>query len=163
MTITILDVAQEIFHDLFEPTDISVGSITFWLRANFGELNNRIGTSYELDGDAMEITPALNVESKAILKKLYHVHYLDKQIRDNLGASGTQSVIEVDEFGSKVRMTNKTETAKTYTALRKEIAEELKGLIISYKSNSVTPLQVSGDDMLSESGLESQDIRYNRS
>jgi hypothetical protein len=150
---TVIDIAQEIYHELFEPSDISIGSIIFWLRANIGELNTRIVGSYALDTELMNITPELSDEAKAIFKKMYQLHYTNKQIRDNLGASGIQSVIEVDEFGSKVKMTNKTETAKTYVVLRKEIVIELDRMINDFRSNEASPRQVCGDDTLSDNGV----------
>ena len=44
----IVDIADEIYRELGEPTTISIPAISFWIRSNVGELNNRINTTFKI-------------------------------------------------------------------------------------------------------------------
>ena len=44
----IVDIADEIFRELGNPSTISLPAISFWIRSNVGELNNRINTSFKI-------------------------------------------------------------------------------------------------------------------
>lgn len=44
----IVDIADEIYRELSEPSTISIPSISFWIRSNVGELNNRINTTFKI-------------------------------------------------------------------------------------------------------------------
>ena len=44
----IVDIADEIFRELGEPSTISIPAIAFWIRSNVGELNNRINTTFKI-------------------------------------------------------------------------------------------------------------------
>ena len=44
----IVDIADEIYRELSEPATISIPSISFWIRSNVGELNNRINTTFKI-------------------------------------------------------------------------------------------------------------------
>jgi|TARA_R110002020_G_scaffold125142_1_gene282245 hypothetical protein len=183
----IVDIADELFRELGEPSSISIPAISFWIRSNVGELNNRINTSfkiveygseaYEFSGSfispenepqafneasgalglsvgsnqgktADPVIVSIQPEEAAILKKMYVVHYYDKQIRSTVGAASTDPVVEVASDGSRVRKINKNELSKTYLALKKEEYSELTDLINSYKLRKSTPVQVAGDDTI---------------
>jgi hypothetical protein len=183
----IVDIADEIYRELGEPSSISIPAISFWIRSNVGELNNRINTSfkiveygseaYEFSGSfissenepqafneasgalglsvgsnqgktADPVIVSIQPEEAAILKKMYVVHYYDKQIRSTVGAASTDPVVEVASDGSRVRKINKNELSKTYLALKKEEYSELTDLINSYKLRKSTPVQVAGDDTI---------------
>ena len=45
----IVDIADEIFRELGEPSTISIPAISFWIRSNVGELNNRINTTFKIN------------------------------------------------------------------------------------------------------------------
>ena len=172
----VVDIADEIYRELSEPTTISIPAISFWIRSNVGELNNRINTTfkiretapdaYEFSGSFTtasnepqafnEATGALGLgdpaivaiqpEESSILKKMYVVHYYDQQIRSTVGAASTDPVIEVASDGSRVRKINKNELSKTYIVLKKEEYSELIDLINAYKLRKSSPVQVAGDD-----------------
>ena len=181
----IVDIADELFRELGEPSSISIPAISFWIRSNVGELNNRINTTFKIStqgANAYEfsgsfITPgdepqvfnegsgalglsvdsdegktsdpvivSIQPEEAAILKKMYIVHYYDKQIRSTVGAASTDPVVEVASDGSRVRKINKNELSKTYLALKREEYMELTDLINAYKLRKSTPVQVAGDD-----------------
>ena len=44
----IVDIADEIFRELGNPSTISLPAISFWIRSNVGELNNRINTTFKI-------------------------------------------------------------------------------------------------------------------
>ncbi len=44
----IVDIADEIYRELSEPSTISIPAIAFWIRSNVGELNNRINTAFKI-------------------------------------------------------------------------------------------------------------------
>jgi len=44
----IVDIADEIYRELGEPSSISIPAISFWIRSNVGELNNRINTTFKI-------------------------------------------------------------------------------------------------------------------
>ena len=44
----IVDIADEIYRELGEPSTISIPAIAFWIRSNVGELNNRINTTFKI-------------------------------------------------------------------------------------------------------------------
>jgi hypothetical protein len=198
----IVDIADELYRELGEPSSISIPAISFWIRSNVGELNNRINTTfkiteygsdaYEFSGSFIdpvyepqafnEATGALGLsvsgndgvasapaivsiqpEEASILKKMYIVHYYDKQIRSTVGAASTDPVVEVASDGSRVRKINKNELSKTYLALKKEEYQELQDLINAYKLRKSTPVQVAGDDTVrGEYAVGNATYPYNR-
>jgi hypothetical protein len=145
----LIDISDELHREL-NPDDMSISSITYWLRANFGKLNSLLGTLYTLDSAGVEVSPELGEQEKVIFKKLYTVYYYDDFIRRNLGAASYDSIIEVDSDGAKVKKVNKTEIAKTYMQLKKSETDLLNQLINSYRMSNSTPLDVSGDDIYTE-------------
>ena len=44
----IVDIADEIYRELGEPSTISIPAIAFWIRSNVGELNNRLNTTFKI-------------------------------------------------------------------------------------------------------------------
>ena len=97
----VVDIADESHRELGSPTDLSIPAIAFWLRTNLGALNNHINTSfivnattYEIeqattDSQGTSVTLEIAEEEKAILKKLYILHYYDSKIRSRLFLSLT--------------------------------------------------------------------------
>jgi len=74
------------------------------------------------------------------------MHYYERLFRNALGAASTDSTIEIDQNGFRAKRVNKNELAKTYSDLRKQIADELQVLTKNYNLNEARPLQVAGDD-----------------
>lgn len=44
----IVDIADELYRELGQPSTISIPAISFWIRSNVGELNNRINTTFKI-------------------------------------------------------------------------------------------------------------------
>jgi hypothetical protein len=156
MTTKIVDIADEIYRELGEPSDLSYASIAFWLRTNIGDLNILINKKFYITEDTLEIGILEgsgdvfgNIE-KSIFKMIYSVHYYERLFRNALGAASTDSVLEINQNGFMARKINKNELAKTYAQLRKQISDELETLTKNYNLNEIQPIQVVGDDTVSE-------------
>ena len=153
MTYKIVDVADEIYRELGEPSDLNIASIAFWLRTNIGDLNILINKKFYIIDSTLEIgieegsgDEFKDIE-KSIFKMIYSMHYYERLFRNALGAASTDSTIEIDQNGFRAKRVNKNELAKTYSDLRKQIADELQVLTKNYNLNEAKPLQVAGDDI----------------
>jgi hypothetical protein len=150
----VVDIANEIYMELASPSNTSVAAIAFWVRSNIGRLNNFLNENFSIDTATYEIintlsdntTQEININAAAVLKKMYSLHYYDILIRENIGASGTDSFVEVESDGMRVRRVSKTEVGRNLYNLKKAESEELQVMIHAYKSNSASPIQVAGDD-----------------
>ena len=142
----VVDIAQEIYSELGNPSDMSIPPISSWLRANIGVLNNRINKSFTILDSTFEFTPDLGLNEESILKLMYYVHYFNLKVLSSLGAAGIDSVLEVSDGGGMVRKINKNELSKTWIAARKDATEALNLIVRDYIRNDAKPLQVVGDD-----------------
>ena len=143
----VVDIADEIFRELNEPSTISIPSVAFWLRSNVGGLNNYIEISQiVVNASSAEVELEIGEDEKSIFKKMYHVHYYDRLLRTNLTSISSDSVISVTDDGSSVTKINKNEISKVYSQIKRQEIEELKMLIGSYKLKNSSPLSVDGDD-----------------
>jgi len=158
MTNKIVDISDEIYRELGEPSDLSLASIAFWLRTNIGDLNILINKKYYIIESTLEIGivedsgDAFTDIEKSIFKMIYSIHYYERLFRNALGAASTDSVIEIDQNGFRAKRVNKNELAKTYSDLRKQIVSELDILTRNYNLNESQPLQVAGDDTIEAPG-----------
>lgn len=142
----IVEIAQEIYLELGQPTDLSIAAISYWLRSNIGVLNNKINKDIIIDDCNLELDPSLGEAEKSIYKKIYDCYYYDLKLKQTLGAVSIDSVLEVTDGGGTIRKLNKNETSKIYLQAKKDSVQELEMMISSYKINDVGPLQVAGDD-----------------
>lgn len=151
----VVDIAEEIYAELGQPSDLSIPAVTYWVRANVGTLNNRISTSFYVDETTLEIkqyekndatTKDISSEEGAILKKMYMLHFYDGKLRANLTTLGTDTVLSVSDDGSSVTKVNRNEINKVVYQIRRQEALELDNLIASYKSSKSGPVQVAGND-----------------
>ena len=158
MTNKIVDISDEIYRELGEPSDLSHASIAFWLRTNIGDLNILINKKYYIIESTLEIGilegsgDVFGDLEKSIFKMIYSVHYYERLFRNALGAASTDSTIEIDQNGFRAKRVNKNELAKTYSDLRKQIVSELDILTRNYNLNESQPLQVAGDDTIEAPG-----------
>ena len=165
----VVDIADEVFRELGNPTTISIPAIAFWLRTNFGGLNNSINRDFSIKSSTLElvrdvdgIETEMTADEASVLKKMYNVHYCDQQIRTNLGAASTDAVIEVSSDGQKVRKINKTEIIRHLVAIKKQKLDELNSMIHAFKTNASEPRQVTGDDRVEGNYNPHGSESYNR-
>jgi len=156
MTTKIVDVADEVYRELGEPSDISIASVAYWLRTNIGKLNVLLNKPYLINETTLEIYSSdepkdpFGINEKTIFKKIYTVYYYERLFRNALGAASTDSVIDISQNGFSARKINKNELAKTYSELKKQADAELKILTDKYEINVIAPLQVAGDDTIQD-------------
>ena len=161
----VVDIADEIYRELNFPTDLSIPSISFWVRTNIGSLNNLINTSYYIDLPSLEIlqvppgetsgTEEIKENEKVILKKMYFVHYFERKIKENLGVGQIDQIIEISSDGMKVRKTSKSDIVKNISIIKEQEFSELEKMVHFYKINQSSPRQVTGDDTIEGSYLSS--------
>ena len=146
-------IATEIFTELGSPSTTSSSAISYWLKANVGALNSLINSTYTVSeagvisyqNDDSE-TVAMAADEAAILKKMYYVYDYDNKVRNVLGASSWESVVEVSDAGTRVRKVNKSEIGKTLHQAKIEEQKQLNDLVAAYKLKNSNPIQVAGDD-----------------
>ena len=154
MTTKIVDISDEIYRELGEPSDLSHASIAFWLRTNIGDLNILINKKFYIVENTLEVGVEENSGDsfgnieKSIFKMLFSIHYYERLFRNALGAASVDSVVSVTDDGSTVVKINKNELAKNYSQLRRQINEELLALTKNYNMNEAKPIQVTGDDII---------------
>ena len=156
----VVDIADELFREVGEPSTYSIASIAYWVRANIGRLNSHINTffvvnsSFEISqetdtkNDNTLVESEINLDEAAVLKKMFLIHYYDREIRSNISNAGSDTIIEVADQGSRVKKINKNEVIKSLASLKKQEYEELRSLIRDYKANQIKPRQVVGDDTI---------------
>ena len=156
----VVDIADELFREVGEPSTYSIASISYWVRANIGRLNSHINTffvvnsSFEISqetdtkNDNTLVESEINLDEAAVLKKMFLIHYYDREIRSNISNAGSDTIIEVADQGSRVKKINKNEVIKSLASLKKQEYEELRSLIRDYKANQIKPRQVVGDDTI---------------
>lgn len=177
---TISGIAQEIYIELGTPEDVSNSSIQYWLRTNLGKINILLNNNFSINTGTNEFstTPDFGELEKSIYKKLYNIHYYDRQILNLVGktrnvtiinTSGTtnQGNLQISENGMTYNRESSTKTSaesirantqflsqmgKNFIDLKKQENIELKELLNQYGLNENTPLQVAGDDTVGDPG-----------
>jgi len=150
----VVDIAQELFVELGQPSDLSVASLSYWARATVGQLNNMLFTKYSIDEITLEIVDAtdpanpieINIIAAAVLKKIYVVYRYAFLIRSKITAIDSDNIIEIKDQDSSVKRIDKTQLIKLISAEKKNEEEELKLMINAYRTYVSSPVHVVGDD-----------------
>jgi hypothetical protein len=165
----VVDISEEIYRELGKPENLSVPPIAYWVRTNIGALNNYIHKSFYINSTTLEIEEIVNdkvVEigenEKAILKKMYMVHYYELKLKTHILTLSTDTIISVEDDGSSVTKVNKNEISKTFSQIKSQEFEELQNMISAYKIGRVKPLQVAGDDAIAGPGINLYGSNLNR-
>jgi hypothetical protein len=135
----LFDIASGIFFYEFDAdtNEVNLSSISGWLRANVGELNNLIYSDLSGDGD-------FNQEQQNIFKHLYLSQYYKKKSRNAIKAiasSSTNAILSVSDEDSSVSFVNSNEVSKTFRQLSKDHIEELNKLVYAYNMYQAKPVQ----------------------
>ena len=154
----VVDIADELHRELGDPSLLSIPAIAYWLRTNIGALNSHINTSYgvnettfeieqkQTDSAGLEETVEIGEQERAILKKMYMVHFYEIKLRENITNLATDTVISVSDDGSSVTKVNRNEVNRVYQQIKRQEYSELKDLINAFKLSQSAPLQVAGND-----------------
>jgi|TARA_Y100001963_G_scaffold159882_1_gene265959 hypothetical protein len=164
----VVDIADEVFRELGEPTTLSIPAISFWLRANVGQLNNYIHTEYEINSSDLEIAiidgttvTEIGEEEKAILKKMYFIHFYDQKLRSHMTTMDTDTVLAVRDGDSSVTKINRNEVARSIASVKSQEYSELMRMIQSYTGTKAKPSQVAGDDTSTDDSTK-YNTQFNR-
>ena len=161
----VVDIADEVFRELGEPTILSIPAISFWLRANIGQLNNYIHTEFLVNTSDLEIKTSAGVEigeeEKAVLKKMYFIHFYDQKLRTHMTTLDTDTVISVRDGDSSVTKINRNEITRSIAAIKNQEYDELNQMIQAYNSQKGYPRQVAGDDTTSGASTK-YNTQFNR-
>jgi len=129
-----------------------ISSISGWLSANVGQLNNYIYTSFSGASDG-QMYPAgqFRLEEQNIFTQVYLTYYYKKKARNVLrGIDGSLNSdidwIRLKEGDSLIVRSNKTDVSKVYLSLSKEADEKLTNLVYYYNLYQAKPRQVAGED-----------------
>jgi hypothetical protein len=156
---TLVDIADELFRELDEPDDASIASISYWLTSNIGKLNGLLDIEISVENN--ELVPELDNDQKVVFKKLYEIHYYQRQIKKNLGAAAYTAFSEVKEGNRTVRRVNKNEIAKTYKLMVTDLNDELTQLLMAYRMNRADPMQLYVPNPIHEEDYASDTIMPN--
>tara|TARA_B100000085_G_C18247235_1_gene392448 strand:- start:51 stop:575 length:525 start_codon:yes stop_codon:yes gene_type:complete len=129
-----------------------ISSISGWLGANVGQLNNYIYTAFSGASDGqMYPVGEFQLEEQNIFTQIYLSHYYKKKARNVLrGIDGSLNSdidwIRLKEGDSLIVRSNKTDVSKVYLNLSKEADEKLTNLVYYYNIYQAKPRQVAGRD-----------------
>lgn len=139
------DIGEELFLELDKPSDISISSISYYLKINLGSLNNSLDTNFTID-DAQTLDPTPSESVKVIFKKQYLVYYYGKKSLSNLGAAALDSVIDISSDGARVRRVSKNDVSKSFNLLKQSAQRELNDLVNAYRLGQIDPLAIVGPE-----------------
>ena len=148
------DLANEIYIDAGSVSTTSIPAIAYWIRGKIGDINvllyedfyiDETSTGYQiLDGDGAEI----DINASAVIKKMYEVYDYQVQIRTQMNALASDSVLSFREAdGSSFTRTNRNSVSQTLASIRKDELQSLKDLVTAYRIKQASPLAVCGDDI----------------
>lgn len=146
----VVDIADEIFKDLGEPSGLTVSSISSSLRSKVGDLNILICESFAVDSTTLEINDSdgvnIGTSAAAVLKQMYFVSYYNRRYLSNLTTMSSDLVLEVSDGGKTVRRMNRNEVGKTILQVKAQEEDTLRKMVNAYKMKDGAPRQVVGDD-----------------
>lgn len=143
-------IATDIFYYEFDAdtNETNISSISGWLNANIGELNNLIFTSYS--GTGIDLAR----EEQDIFKHLYLANYYKKKSRNAIKSIGSSSpsnnIVSVSDEDSSVTFINGNEVSKQFRALSKDHIDEMNKLVYAYNYYKAAPVQVSNKSMVND-------------
>lgn len=156
-------IASQIFTTEFASnTGITTHSqISGWLSANVGGLNALLHTNFSGED------PSIDNAAANILARQYMVNYYQRAARNALrgvlnSSTNGDNILSVSDGDNRISFVNKKEVAREFTALSKDIAEEIKTMTYNYQLYASTPLQVGGYDFYTSGSYPYYDYNYYR-
>ena len=147
----VVDIANEIYIDAGSPPDTSIPAISFWIRGKLGVINSLLYESFSLDSSSLEITSGggdLPLEAIAVFKQIYRLYDYECQIRSNMNAMASNSVLSINDQGTEITRINRNSISQTLAQIRRDEISILENLVTSYRNRSSVPSQVAGDDTI---------------
>lgn len=156
-------IASQIFSTEFSSnTGITTHSqISGWLSANVGGLNALLHTNFSGED------PSIDNAAANILARQYMVNYYQRAARNALrgvlnSSTNGDNILSVSDGDNRISFVNKKEVAREFTALSKDISEEIKTMTYNYQLYASTPLQVGGYDAYASGLYPYYDYNYYR-
>ena len=138
------DLANSIYINEFDSSDITVESISGWLGANIGQLNILLNTSFS--GVSGEVI-GLGLEEQDIYKEMYLSHYYTKQTRNTIRGIANDTngnIISGRDGDNAITFVNKNDVSKVYKTLAQDANNALGSLVAKYNIYQANPRQVGG-------------------
>lgn len=140
----LIDLANSIYINEFDSSNITLESISGWLETNLGQLNNSIYSSFS--GVSGEVS-GLNLEEQNIYKEMFLYHYYQKQTRNTIRGIANDTngnILSVRDGDNAITFVNKNEVSKVYKSLAEDSYNKMQDLIHSYNVYQAGPRQVGG-------------------
>jgi hypothetical protein len=135
---TLIDLADDIFRELGQPTDLSIPQISYWLQNNIGQFNVMAAEATVYSVDAQDFVPELTIEQANIFKYMYLVRRYTTLMTNSLGAA-SYDWSQLQEGDTTIRRVSKNEIAKNYNSIKLAYSRELDRLVFFYKQNRSVP------------------------
>lgn len=142
---TLEELAQEVYEELGEPTDISEAYLVDWFRSNIGLLNTLLDLCYEIDVGTQQVSPLFYEDDSAIYAQVYYVKYFNKKFLSSSQAAAQDSWVEISSADRKIRRFSKNDISKGFLEAKRMANDELNNLVSLYKINRARPRQVIGE------------------
>ena len=142
---TIGDLANSIYINEFDSSNVALESISGWLESNVGKLNTVLYTSFS--GDSNGNIQGFGLEEEAIYKEMYLSHYYTKQTRNTIRGIADDTngnILSVRDGDNAITFVNKNEVSKVYKSLADDASSKLDSLVSKYNSYKAAPRQVGG-------------------
>lgn len=154
----IIDAATNLWKNILgEPSNVSVPSICAYFRCDVGELNNLLGTCFQLNNiqgtNYLELVVGQNTGSLidrgaiAVYSQMYLVRYYERLIRNFTGIGNVNILVQASSDEGTLRFVDRANLAKIYVQLRKDAEVVLIQMVNKYKQRHQTANQVTGDDI----------------
>lgn len=146
----IVEISTQIWYETGESTSTSIPAISFWIRSQIGKINNLLYESFYIDESSFEILGEdgveISPEAVSIIKQMYRIYDYEVQIRSNMNALASDSILQVTDQGSSVTKVNRNSISQTLASIRRDEIESFNLLVTAYRSRSSSPSQIAGDD-----------------
>lgn len=139
----ILTLASGIYSDLGSPPNISVGYISGYITSSgtLGDLNNKLCTSFYLNGADPDIVDPFGPEEGNIVELMFRVQFFSQQAMSVLAVGGASYWTSLTEADTKITR-NPIEYAKQYLAWKVDAQSQLRLAIHDYQLRLSVPAQI---------------------
>lgn len=148
----IVQLATDIYASINSPSFLSVSFISGWIvdSGNLGDINNKLGTSFYLSGDAPCITDAgggFAGEEAAIYTLMYKGDFYESQSLNAI--AGGAGWVTLSEGDTKVGREKSSDISKAFLALNTQSNTFLRLAIHDYKLRITVPQSVDASSLYS--------------
>ena len=139
----ILLLAQDIYIDLGQPSNLSIGYISGYITSpgTLGDLNNKLNGSFTLTGVAPCIADPFAAEEAAVLESMFKIQYYQQQSLAAL-ANGGSFWTSLSEGDTRVSRVDAVKISKGFLDLKTDALKELRLQIHDYNLRLSVPQQV---------------------